>query len=73
MALSVAFSAIFDASAAVSDAFGFQNFQAPTQPEYGEILQNEWSDEPRVRRCVSIFPFLSDYRRVWEMDLDKDA
>lgn len=29
--------------------------------------------EPRVRRCVSIFPFLSDYRRVWEMDLDKDA
>jgi len=29
--------------------------------------------EPRIRRCVSIYPFLSDYRRVWEMDLDKDA
>jgi len=29
--------------------------------------------EPRIRRCVSVFPFLSDYRRVWEMDLDKDA
>lgn len=29
--------------------------------------------EPRIRRCVSIFPFLSDYQRVWEMDLAKDA
>ncbi len=29
--------------------------------------------EPRVKRCVSIFPFLSDYKRVWEMDLAKDA
>jgi cephalosporin-C deacetylase len=29
--------------------------------------------EPRVRRCVSVFPFLSDYKRVWEMDLAKDA
>jgi cephalosporin-C deacetylase len=29
--------------------------------------------EPRVRRCVSVFPFLSDFRRVWEMDLAKDA
>ncbi|HZG57096.1 acetylxylan esterase [Paenibacillus sp.] len=29
--------------------------------------------EPRVRRCSSVFPFLSDYRRVWEMDLAKDA
>jgi len=29
--------------------------------------------EPRVRKAFSIFPFLSDYRRVWEMDLDKDA
>lgn len=28
---------------------------------------------PQIRRCVSIFPFLSDYRRVWEMDLAKDA
>jgi cephalosporin-C deacetylase len=29
--------------------------------------------EPRVRKCVSVFPFLSDYQRVWEMDLAKDA
>ncbi|MBE2180745.1 MAG: alpha/beta fold hydrolase [Chthoniobacterales bacterium] len=29
--------------------------------------------EPRIRRCVSAFPFLADYRRVWEMDLAKDA
>lgn len=29
--------------------------------------------EPRIKRCVSIYPFLSDYRRVWEMDLAKDA
>ena len=25
--------------------------------------------EPRIRRCVSLYPFLSDYKRVWEMDL----
>ncbi|HZG86817.1 alpha/beta fold hydrolase [Paenibacillus sp.] len=29
--------------------------------------------EPRIKRCVSVFPFLSDYKRVWEMDLAKDA
>jgi len=29
--------------------------------------------EPRIRRTASIFPFLSDYQRVWEMDLAKDA
>ncbi len=29
--------------------------------------------EPRIRRAVSIYPFLSDYRRVWEMDLAKGA
>lgn len=29
--------------------------------------------DPGIRRCVSVFPFLSDYRRVWEMDLAKDA
>ncbi|RRJ95404.1 acetylxylan esterase [Opitutaceae bacterium TAV4] len=29
--------------------------------------------EPRVRRAASVFPFLCDYRRVWEMDLAKDA
>jgi cephalosporin-C deacetylase len=29
--------------------------------------------EPRIKRAVSVFPFLSDYQRVWEMDLAKDA
>jgi cephalosporin-C deacetylase len=29
--------------------------------------------EPRIRRCASVFPFLSDYQRTWEMDLAKDA
>ncbi|MFZ4775002.1 MAG: acetylxylan esterase [Terrimicrobiaceae bacterium] len=29
--------------------------------------------EPRIKRCVSLFPFLSDYKRVWDMDLAKDA
>jgi cephalosporin-C deacetylase len=29
--------------------------------------------EPRIRKCVAVFPFLSDYKRVWEMDLAKDA
>ena len=29
--------------------------------------------EPRISRCVSIFPFLSDYQRVWELDLAKEA
>ncbi len=29
--------------------------------------------EPRIKKCVSVFPFLSDYRRIWEMDLYKDA
>jgi cephalosporin-C deacetylase len=29
--------------------------------------------EPRIARAVSIYPFLSDYRRVWEMDLDQEA
>lgn len=29
--------------------------------------------EPRISRCVSIVPFLSDYRRVWELDLAKEA
>lgn len=28
---------------------------------------------PEVNRAVSVFPFLSDYRRVWNMDLAKDA
>src|SRR5512135_419556 len=29
--------------------------------------------EPRIKRAVPIYPFLSDYRRVWEMDEAKDA
>jgi cephalosporin-C deacetylase len=29
--------------------------------------------EPRVKRAAPVYPFLSDYRRVWEMDLAKDA
>ena len=29
--------------------------------------------EPRVRRAAPVYPFLSDYQRVWEMDLAKDA
>lgn len=29
--------------------------------------------EPRIKRCVSVYPFLCDYQRVWEMDLAKDA
>jgi len=29
--------------------------------------------EPRIKRASSIFPFLCDYQRVWEMDQAKDA
>jgi cephalosporin-C deacetylase len=29
--------------------------------------------EPRVKKAAPVYPFLSDYRRVWEMDLAKDA
>ncbi|WPJ96471.1 alpha/beta fold hydrolase [Coraliomargarita algicola] len=29
--------------------------------------------ETRVKRVYSQYPFLSDYKRVWDMDLDKDA
>ncbi|MDR3709052.1 MAG: alpha/beta fold hydrolase [Capsulimonadaceae bacterium] len=29
--------------------------------------------EPRVRRLVAVHPFLSDYKRVWEMDLANGA
>ena len=25
--------------------------------------------EPRIKRAVAVYPFLSDYQRVWEMDL----
>jgi Acetyl esterase (deacetylase) len=29
--------------------------------------------EPRLYRAASVYPFLSDYKRVWEIDLTKDA
>ncbi len=29
--------------------------------------------EPRIKLAAPVYPFLSDYRRVWEMDLAKDA
>jgi cephalosporin-C deacetylase len=29
--------------------------------------------EPRIKKAAPIYPFLSDYRRVWNMDLAKDA
>ncbi|MGI5878120.1 MAG: acetylxylan esterase [Christensenellales bacterium] len=29
--------------------------------------------EPRIKRAAPIYPFLSDYKRVWDMDLDKNA
>jgi len=29
--------------------------------------------EPRIKRIVPVFPFLSDYLRVWQMDQAKDA
>ena len=29
--------------------------------------------EPRIRRAAAEFPFLSDYKRVWDMDLDARA
>lgn len=29
--------------------------------------------EPRLRRAAPVFPFLSDYQRVWELDLAENA
>jgi len=29
--------------------------------------------EPRIARCAPVFPFLSDYKRVWDIDQAKDA
>jgi cephalosporin-C deacetylase len=29
--------------------------------------------EPRVKRAAPVYPFLTDYRRTWEMDQAKDA
>jgi cephalosporin-C deacetylase len=28
---------------------------------------------PELKRAAPVFPFLSDYKRVWDMDQDKDA
>lgn len=28
---------------------------------------------PIIKRCAALYPFLSDYKRVWEMDLDQIA
>ena len=28
---------------------------------------------PSIKLCAPIYPYLSDYKRVWEMDLDKNA
>lgn len=28
---------------------------------------------PEIKKCYAIYPYLSDYKRVWEMDLDKAA
>jgi len=29
--------------------------------------------EPRIKKAAALYPFLCDYKRVWEMDLAKDA
>jgi cephalosporin-C deacetylase len=29
--------------------------------------------EPRIARCAPVHPFLCDYKRVWDLDLAKDA
>ena len=29
--------------------------------------------EPRINRAAPVYPFLSDYKRVWDMDLDQKA
>ncbi len=29
--------------------------------------------EPRIAKAAPVYPFLSDYKRVWEMDMAKDA
>lgn len=29
--------------------------------------------EPRIKKLAPVYPFLSDYKRVWEMDLAKNA
>ena len=29
--------------------------------------------EPRIKKAAPVYPFLSDYKRVWEMDQARDA
>jgi cephalosporin-C deacetylase len=29
--------------------------------------------EPRIKKAAPVYPFLSDYQRVWEIDQDVDA
>lgn len=29
--------------------------------------------EPRIKRAAPVFPFLCDYQRVWDIDMDKEA
>lgn len=29
--------------------------------------------EPRIKKAAAMYPFLSDYKRVWEMDMDERA
>ena len=28
---------------------------------------------PQIKKCAPTYPYLADFKRVWEMDLDKDA
>ena len=28
---------------------------------------------PQISKCFAVYPYLSDYKRVWDMDLDKGA
>lgn len=28
---------------------------------------------PEIKKCAPVYPYLSDYKRVWDMDLDKGA
>jgi len=29
--------------------------------------------EPKIKRCASVFPFLSDFKRIWELDIETAA
>jgi cephalosporin-C deacetylase len=39
----------------------------------GALTLASASLEPRIKRAAPLFPFLCDYKRVWEMDLAKGA